>query len=270
MADKTRCVSQRLIENVLVKIDKFSFTFDFVIIDTKGLNNITIILGRPFLADVHAKINISTREVSLMIKEDKLKIKMKEQECNLTTAVSEHLNERPTSQAELSHRADNKTHCTNDDDRISLEWEGLSCINWVRARYGNVNDITKERILQKIWDNNLGGQTREKTLTEEHEDLEKCGETKARAIIGAMINKLAEEWFLGVSSDMEDLERTIDYLEPTFYDRFIDHNNEAYKQRRNKLLGMPYTEPPLIIKEEAEITKYNLGNGDKELAGRRK
>ncbi|GJW22101.1 hypothetical protein Tco_0032723 [Tanacetum coccineum] len=65
---------------------------------------------------------------------------------------------------------------------------------------------------------------------------------------------------IGVSKDKDDLEGIIDYLEPTLYDGFIDHNDEvAYKRRRNKLLGMPYTEPPPIIKEEAEITKYNLG-----------
>ncbi|GJY61350.1 hypothetical protein Tco_0462007 [Tanacetum coccineum] len=191
MADKTRCVSQGIIENVLVKIDKFSFTSDFVIIDTKGLNNKTIILGRPFLANIRAEINISTKEVSLGIKED---------------------------MDELSHGADSKTHwcepvrqehekgytlwascdpyheicdgggipdkklkhywkSTNDDDRISLEWEGLSCINWVR-------------------DNKLGGQTQEKTLTKEQEDPEICGETKTRAIIEAMINKLPKEWFV--------------------------------------------------------------------------
>ncbi|GJX97047.1 hypothetical protein Tco_0352845 [Tanacetum coccineum] len=204
---------------------------------------------------------------------------MKEQDCNFTTAVSEHLNERPTSQDELSHEADSKTHwcehvrqehekgytlwascdlyheicdggripdkklkhywkSTNDDDCISLEWEGLRCTNW---------------------DNKLGGQTQEKTLTEEHEDPEKCGETKTRAITGAIINKLPEEWFSGVSRDVDDLEGIIDYLEAILYDGFIDHNDEAYKRRRNKLLGMPYTEPPPIIKEEAEITKYNLG-----------
>ncbi|GJX96748.1 retrovirus-related pol polyprotein from transposon 17.6 [Tanacetum coccineum] len=68
MADKTRCVSQGIVENVLVKIDKFSFTSDFIIIDTKELNSKPIILGRPFLANIHTEINISTREVSLGIK----------------------------------------------------------------------------------------------------------------------------------------------------------------------------------------------------------
>ncbi|GJV00400.1 RNA-directed DNA polymerase, eukaryota, reverse transcriptase zinc-binding domain protein [Tanacetum coccineum] len=108
MANKTRCVSQGIVENFLVKIDKFSFTSDFLIIDTKELNCKTIIPGRPFLANIRAEINISTREVSLGIKEDRVKIKMKEQECN--TVVGEHLNKRPTSQAKLSHEAVNKTY----------------------------------------------------------------------------------------------------------------------------------------------------------------
>ncbi|GJS12320.1 RNA-directed DNA polymerase, eukaryota [Tanacetum coccineum] len=224
MADKTRCVSQGIIENVLVKIDKFSFTSDFVIIDAKELNNKTIILGRPFLANIRAEINISTREVSLGIKEDRVKIKMKEQECNLTTAVSEHLNERPTSQDELSYGA------------VKPIGVNLFAKNMKKdTHYGH-------------HENKLGGQTQEKTITEEQEDPEKCGETKTRAIIGAMINKLPEEWFSGVSRDMDDLEGIIDYLEPTLYDGFIDHNDEAYKRRRNKLLGMPYTEPPPIIR----------------------
>ncbi|GKC01457.1 hypothetical protein Tco_0987593 [Tanacetum coccineum] len=77
-----------------------------------------------------------------------------------------------------------------------------------------------------------------------------------------MIKKLHEEWFSGVSRDMDDLEGIIDYIEATLYDGFIDHNDEAYKRRRTKLLGMPYTEPPPIIKEEAKITKYNLGAGE--------
>ncbi|GJS30111.1 hypothetical protein Tco_0490731 [Tanacetum coccineum] len=64
-----------------------------------------------------------------------------------------------------------------------------------------------------------------------------------------------------VSKDKDDLEGIIDYLEPTLYDGFIDHNDEAYKRRKNKLLGMPYTEPPPIVKEEAKITGYNLGAG---------
>ncbi|GJS51969.1 hypothetical protein Tco_0625331 [Tanacetum coccineum] len=83
-----------------------------------------------------------------------------------------------------------------------------------------------------------------------------------RAIVRAMVNKLHEEWFSGVSEDKDDLEGIIDYLEPTLYDGLIDLDDESYKQRRYKLLGMPYTEPPPILKEEAEIIRYNLGAGE--------
>ncbi|GJR59363.1 hypothetical protein Tco_1501525 [Tanacetum coccineum] len=69
----------------------------------EGSNNKAIILGRPFLANIHAEIYVSTREVSLGIEEDRVKIKMNKQECNFTTPVSEHLDERPTSQDELSY-----------------------------------------------------------------------------------------------------------------------------------------------------------------------
>ncbi|GJY50370.1 hypothetical protein Tco_0441217 [Tanacetum coccineum] len=67
-------------------------------------------LADPKNANIIVEMTDKTREVSLGIKEDMVKIKMKEQECNFTTAVSEHLNERPTSLDELSHRADSKTH----------------------------------------------------------------------------------------------------------------------------------------------------------------
>ncbi|GKE22201.1 hypothetical protein Tco_1433713 [Tanacetum coccineum] len=77
-----------------------------------------------------------------------------------------------------------------------------------------------------------------------------------------MISKLPEEWFMGVSMDKDDLEGIVDYLEPTMYDGIIDLDDEAYKLRRNKLLGMPDTEPLPILKEEAEITRYNLGGGE--------
>ncbi|GKF38593.1 hypothetical protein Tco_0118654 [Tanacetum coccineum] len=77
-----------------------------------------------------------------------------------------------------------------------------------------------------------------------------------------MVNKLPEEWFSGVSKDMDDFEGIIDYLEPTLYDGFIDPDNEAYKLRRNKLHGMPYSGPLPNLKEEAKITRYNLGAGE--------
>ncbi|GKC07544.1 hypothetical protein Tco_0999154 [Tanacetum coccineum] len=52
-------------ENILVGIDKFLFSSNFVIINRTP--NETIILGRPFLATIHAKIHLFNREISLVV-----------------------------------------------------------------------------------------------------------------------------------------------------------------------------------------------------------
>ena len=48
-------------EDVLVKVDKFYYSVDFVVLDTepvaRGTNQVPIILGRPFLATSNAIIN---------------------------------------------------------------------------------------------------------------------------------------------------------------------------------------------------------------------
>ncbi|GKD43575.1 MAK10-like protein [Tanacetum coccineum] len=63
---------KELMENVLVKINKFVFPTDFVSIDMSGDPNETMILGRPFLATIHAQINVIRGEISIGIGEDKI------------------------------------------------------------------------------------------------------------------------------------------------------------------------------------------------------
>ncbi|GJU57964.1 RNA-directed DNA polymerase, eukaryota, reverse transcriptase zinc-binding domain protein [Tanacetum coccineum] len=71
MADMTKKAPLGIVENILVKIDKFLFHSDFVVIDMlEGLNE-TMRLGRPFLATIHAQIDVFRREISLGIGEEK-------------------------------------------------------------------------------------------------------------------------------------------------------------------------------------------------------
>nr|GEU46129.1 hypothetical protein [Tanacetum cinerariifolium] len=173
-------------------------------------------------------------EVSLRIEEDRVKIKMNKQECNFTTAVSEHLNERPTSQDELSYEADSKTHWC---EPVHQEHE-KGYILWALCDpYHEICDGggILDKKLKHYW---------KSTNDDDH--------------IGLEWERLSCTYWVR-ARDMDDLEGIINYLEPKLYDGFIDHNDEAYKRRRNELLGMPYTKPPPIVKEEAKITKYNLG-----------
>nr|GEX83717.1 hypothetical protein [Tanacetum cinerariifolium] len=73
MADMMKRAPIGRVENVHVKIDKFLFPSDFVVIDVK-LNE-TMTLGRPFLATIHAEIDVFNKEFSLGIGNDREKLK---------------------------------------------------------------------------------------------------------------------------------------------------------------------------------------------------
>ncbi|GKB48503.1 reverse transcriptase domain-containing protein [Tanacetum coccineum] len=70
MADMTKKAPVGIVENVMVKIDKFLFPFDFMIIDMLGNPNETIILGRTFLTTIHARIDVFDKEISSRVGED--------------------------------------------------------------------------------------------------------------------------------------------------------------------------------------------------------
>ncbi|GJU26921.1 reverse transcriptase domain-containing protein [Tanacetum coccineum] len=57
MADMTKRSPIGIVKNVLVKIDKFLFPSDFVVMNMLNTRNETMILGRPFLATIHAEID---------------------------------------------------------------------------------------------------------------------------------------------------------------------------------------------------------------------
>ncbi|GKB10579.1 MAK10-like protein [Tanacetum coccineum] len=61
-----------ILENVLVKIDKFVFPSNFVVINMLGDPNENMILGRSFLATIHARINVFRGKISLGIRVDKI------------------------------------------------------------------------------------------------------------------------------------------------------------------------------------------------------
>ena len=61
LADRSVIVPKGVVDDVLVQVDKFYFPFDFIILDMHPISNansqISVILGRPFLATSNALIN---------------------------------------------------------------------------------------------------------------------------------------------------------------------------------------------------------------------
>ncbi|XP_060673095.1 uncharacterized protein LOC132803722 [Ziziphus jujuba] len=67
MADRSIKRPRGILEDVLVKVNKFIFPADFVILDMEEDDNIPIILGRPFLATGRALIDVQQRQVTLRV-----------------------------------------------------------------------------------------------------------------------------------------------------------------------------------------------------------
>ena len=67
MANQSYKHPRGVIENVLVKVNKFLFPTDFIILDMEEDEMVPIILGRPFLATGKAQINVQEGELKLRV-----------------------------------------------------------------------------------------------------------------------------------------------------------------------------------------------------------
>ncbi|GJU45753.1 hypothetical protein Tco_1203019 [Tanacetum coccineum] len=75
LADRTIKQPRGIAENVLVRIGKFIFPIDFIILDIPEDNDVPLILERPFLSTAHSKIDVFKRKITLRVGEEKLVFK---------------------------------------------------------------------------------------------------------------------------------------------------------------------------------------------------
>ncbi|KAI3467900.1 hypothetical protein Pfo_024563 [Paulownia fortunei] len=72
LADRSIKYPRGIIEDVLVKVDKFIFPADFIILDMEEDQDIPIILGRPFLAMGRALIDVQKGELILRVQDEQV------------------------------------------------------------------------------------------------------------------------------------------------------------------------------------------------------
>ncbi|KAK5825427.1 hypothetical protein PVK06_020261 [Gossypium arboreum] len=72
LADKTIRFPRGIIEDVLLKIDKFIFPVDFIVLVIEEDNNNPLILGRPFLATAKTIIDVGTGKLTLRVGDETL------------------------------------------------------------------------------------------------------------------------------------------------------------------------------------------------------
>ena len=67
MADRSMTQPKGIIEDVLVKVGKFIFPMDFVVIDMEEDKKVPLLLGRPFLATGATLIDLKKIELTLRV-----------------------------------------------------------------------------------------------------------------------------------------------------------------------------------------------------------
>nr|GEX69565.1 reverse transcriptase domain-containing protein [Tanacetum cinerariifolium] len=85
LADRTISKPTGVVENVFVKVGKFYFPVDFVVLDFIVNPRVPLILGRPFLSTAHAIIYVHEREI--ILKQDKQSLTLK---CGDTPSISQY------------------------------------------------------------------------------------------------------------------------------------------------------------------------------------
>ncbi|GKC92037.1 zinc knuckle CX2CX4HX4C containing protein [Tanacetum coccineum] len=72
MVDNTKSIPKGIVKNLLIKIDKFIFPVDFVVLDIIKDFRMPIILWRCLLAMTHAKVDIFRKTISLEVGNEKV------------------------------------------------------------------------------------------------------------------------------------------------------------------------------------------------------
>ncbi|GJU97037.1 RNA-directed DNA polymerase, eukaryota, reverse transcriptase zinc-binding domain protein [Tanacetum coccineum] len=268
MADMTKKAPLGILENILVKINNFLFHFDFVVIDMlEGLNE-TMLLGRPFLATIHAQIDVFRKEISLGIGEEKVKFDMNGGICHSRVPVEKIYMASSRGTPSCSEESIDTVDSIHDmqelegsqDDEVGSHLLGNEVSRWHRkvgcSNNGYVFKIMKDKMLGgngmifadflkvRTWDDPYSRRfdVYKEEFDNEIEQLENEYELKA----GRKRYALDEVW--------EKCEKFYDTTK-LWYDKGFDEEELG----QNGIEEIDYT-PPLVKSETFEVHRYTFKN----------
>ncbi|KAL2533390.1 RNA-directed DNA polymerase [Abeliophyllum distichum] len=71
LVDRSIKYPRGMVEDVLIKVDKFFFPVDFIVLDIEEVWNMPVILGRPFLATSRALIDVEKCGLILRVQDER-------------------------------------------------------------------------------------------------------------------------------------------------------------------------------------------------------
>nr|GEV01317.1 reverse transcriptase domain-containing protein [Tanacetum cinerariifolium] len=116
LADRTILKPTGVTKNVFVKVGKFYFPADFVVLDFIANPRVPLILGSPFLSTAHAIINVY--EMEIILRQDKQSLTLK---CGDTPSLFESLNKVDLTDAGESDSEEIESFLNDDSIPIGIE-----------------------------------------------------------------------------------------------------------------------------------------------------
>ncbi|KAL5556375.1 hypothetical protein UlMin_038611 [Ulmus minor] len=137
LADRSIAHPEGKIEDVLVKVDKFIFPVDFIVLDYEADLEVPIILGRPFLATGRTLIDVQNGELTMRVQDEhvtfnvfqSMKFPSDMEECSVISVADSLVAEQLESCCDdllQSSMLDD----SNLDDEIEEEWA------WIETKQG--------------------------------------------------------------------------------------------------------------------------------------
>nr|GFA15863.1 reverse transcriptase domain-containing protein [Tanacetum cinerariifolium] len=123
LADRTISKPTGVVENVFVKVGKFYFLADFVVLDFVADPRVPLILGRPFLSTAHALIDVYEGEITLRHDDQSLTLK-----CGFADVVLDEVS-TPYYEPIISNSSQNLTPFNESDFLLLEEASAFIAIN---------------------------------------------------------------------------------------------------------------------------------------------
>ncbi|GJS06630.1 putative ribonuclease H-like domain-containing protein [Tanacetum coccineum] len=190
MADRSIQSPKGMKENVLVKISNLVFPIDFIILDIAEDKSVPIILGRPMLATAHAKIDVYDKKIPLGVGNNQVIFTINKRESPTSIALVWASCNPSNEKCDGGSLCNNEIQCywesENDNELVNIEWNDLSLNNWLKIKYGEVDETMKKKILTEHWRKQFKVDYDE---SNDFYDPEQCGESMRNGSKGRLMMK---------------------------------------------------------------------------------
>ncbi|GKA67893.1 RNA-directed DNA polymerase, eukaryota, reverse transcriptase zinc-binding domain protein [Tanacetum coccineum] len=298
-------VDNRIMENILVRIDKFLFPSDFVVIDMLKTHNETMILGRPFLATIHAEIDVFNKEISLGIMDDRVTFDMDKRIYNFTThvgkvyMVNSILNDEPSTSSNALKKTrmlkpDINTPSAHFCNPVKQECNGIlkvwpTCDPTMKLCNGG-NEIygVDEQGTLKYWHCQLEDERKSMRgdglsfpdfllvryeINQGDGELGLAKDPRARSfydykwVFDLKINQLTDEYELGIGKKGHMLEDILEYCEKVQGDNTNWWNDHRFEEDERQESGLDIKEydPPKVQRNDPKRTGHGRKGPKKDI-----